>query len=475
MPTVYQLTCPSCADSQQSPFIRHGAVVCCASCEQRYRIKSSYVTRTVTTGPKTLDEMDPLLRGDGVDLDTDAGAAPVKIDDDGNVVGLSGLSELMRQSDAAHAQAAAIARTHRDEDAPPPAARVTRPSEPGRRKPSPRARAGRNKKRSPLPLLLAGALLILFAGTIGGLAYVISQSGPTDPAAVNPPDADPTPRNPGGNGNGELFPDVPGDNPDGPDGGSPTQPGDDPSWLTEGGRFEDNPDYAYDPNAPRGDPPRPIDVPTVLTPGQPMEHEGWYILAPPRGSVDATGGGDIEMGTLEPLSVDGTLVVLAGVLTHLGTEPVVSGETHVALIDSAGRVFAETYLPFAGLRPGETQSVRLPIAQRFWERARDVRTRTVVLESDPDLKLLEGVQLQPAGRGAWSSVRVTVRNPNERWLRNALVLLWAEDVDGHTVARYRAAQPGIFVDPKGWLDIVVHVPINEADGPVSWHAQVIPQ
>ncbi|MEM9415202.1 MAG: hypothetical protein AAGA29_06980 [Planctomycetota bacterium] len=436
----------------------------------------------MTTGPKTLDELDPLLRGDSVDLDQvevaeeGANAAPVSIDSDGNVVGLSGLSELMRQSDAAHAQAAAIARTRATDHTPPPAGRVMRPSEPGHPVPTPRPRRAKPKKNMTMMwALVCVLLLLLFAGTIGGVAYVVTRQT-TDPLVNNDNAAGDPAVQPGDTG---RSPDVPGNtgtlqNPvtdAGPDGG-PQVP-DDSDWITAANRFEDNPDYAYNPNAMPAEIPKPTDVPTVLTIPQPLVHEGWYILTPPRLNVEATGVSRVELSKLEPVTEDDERVVLAGELSNRGTEAVVSGEAHIVLLGSSGRVFAETYLPYAALAAGETQEVRLTIPTRFWQRAHDVRTRVVVFEETQTLESLADVALQPGGTGGWSSVRVTARNPHDRWLRDALVVVWAEDVAGRTVARFRAVQEDIYVDPAGWLDIVVHVPLEDSVGPVSWHAQVL--
>ncbi|XAL98130.1 hypothetical protein OT109_11030 [Phycisphaeraceae bacterium D3-23] len=438
----------------------------------------------MTTGPKTLDELDPLLRGDSVDLDQvevaeeGPAAAPVSIDSDGNVVGLSGLSELMRQSDAAHAQAAAIARTRAEDSAPPPAGRVTRPAEPGRPASTPRPRRAKPKKKNSSAYLLVGALLLLFAGTIGGVAYILTRPTTTDPIVQNGDGPGTPATGPGATDRADLFPDVPPDTPGttpDPDIGDADPPPDDADWITSQGGPEDNPDYAYDPDAAPAEIPKPTDVPTVLTVAQPLVHEGWYILSPPRLNVDATGVSLVELSKLEPVTEDEAYAVLSGELLNRGVEAVVSGEAHVALLDSSGRVFAETYLPYAALVPGEAQEVRLSIPVRFWKRARDVRTRVVVFEEAEALDVLADVALQPAGMGDWSSVRVTVRNPHDRWLRDALVVLWAEDVAGRVVARFRAPQEGIFVDPSGWLDIVVFVPLDDSAGPVSWHAQVIQQ
>ncbi|MGB0768203.1 MAG: hypothetical protein ACPGYV_10880, partial [Phycisphaeraceae bacterium] len=97
---MYHLTCPTCQTVTDSPFVRSGAVVRCGACDAKYRIKTSHIEREVVTGPRTLDETDAVLRSDSVDIDPDE-VAPVSIDDEGNVVGLSGLSELMRFSDSA--------------------------------------------------------------------------------------------------------------------------------------------------------------------------------------------------------------------------------------------------------------------------------------------------------------------------------------------------------------------------------------
>ncbi len=487
---MYQLTCPSCSQSLSSPFVRHGAVVRCGACDHRYRIKSGFVTRTITTGPKTVDETDPLLRGDSVDLEADEVGAPVQIDADGNVVGLSGLTELMRQSDAAHAQAEAIARTRATatEDAPPPAARVARPSSSPRSTRSSTRRAGRRKQRNANGLIIAAALLVL-AVTVGLLAVVLSgvfSGDPDDPGDTTAQN----PSNDGGNtpaiaqrNDPELFPDTPGTNdpnhpgsdPDGP----PDVPDDpDPSrWMLVKERYEPNPDNLYVPGG-SGDPRTANrDIPTVLAPATPLVHEGWYITTPPREGLTATGASDVVLSTLQPAEPtagadDGT-VYLEGDLLYQGQGIALRGEAHVALLDASGRIFAETYLPFVALQADESRRVRLAIPGRHWSRARDVRTSAAVFDTAESLVEMQGVQITPAGRDGWASVRVTMHNDRDTWLRDAMILLSATDAAGRPVARFMSVQEDLYIAPAGWLDIVLHTPLPPAEGDLNWQVQVI--
>ena len=57
-----------------------------------------------------------------------------------------------------------------------------------------------------------------------------------------------------------------------------------------------------------------------------------------------------------------------------------SGELHVMLLDSTGRVFAETYTPLVMIEPGGKQAIALPIATRHWKRSRGVRAGVVVTD-----------------------------------------------------------------------------------------------
>lgn len=475
-----------------SPFIRHGAVVRCGACDNRYRIKSGFVSRTITTGPKTVDEMDPLLRGDSVDLEADEVGAPVQIDADGNVVGLSGLSELMRQSDAAHAQAEAIARTRASEDAPPPAARIARPASAPRASRKTARHASRRKRSKPNGLIIAAALLVL-AVTVGLLAVVLSMlGGNTDPAATGDPVAqNPTPNNGTNNptaviqrNDPDLFPDTPGtNNPDHPGGdpdGQPQTPGDaDPSrWMLVKDRYEPNPDNLFTLRSAPEASPIGGDIPTVLASATPLVHEGWYITTPPRQGLTATGASDVVLSTLTPAETPGETgagdtVYLEGDLLYQGPGIALRGEAHVALLDASGRIFAETYLPFVALQADESRRVRLAIPSRHWARARDVRTSATVFDTVDEIVEMEGVVLTAAGQDSWASARITMQNDRDNWLRDAMILLSATDAAGRPVARFMSMQEDLYIEPAGWLDIVLHTPLPPAEGELTWRVQVI--
>lgn len=503
---VYDLQCPLCSAQESSPFVRVGAVVHCPSCTGRYRIKSSQVTRNVTTGPRTLDELDPLLSGDSVDLDPDTDASPVKIDDQGHVVGLSGLSELMRQSDAKQAKAG-VKKRAKDAAAvkPPPVAKVTRSAK-GKSKaaqtPAPKSKPAaaspvvtrppdapvedareRAQQRARQRRLQTKLMIAAIGGTVTVvilallLLFAISPDEPEAPRKANsnpakpdhtqadpPPDPEPDLREP------IMFPRDRDDSAD-PDSDSGTldisrdpDPSD-PQLFGHDRHYSTNPSPRYVASAMAsngGD--RPAEVPALLTEPQILEHEGWYILSPPRGFADAVGETDVELSELKELFTNNQgQTILVGTLTNRGETAAIAGEAHVALLDPAGRVFAETYLPFALLEPGASMSVRLAIAERFWERARGNRTHAIVSKHGESIQPLANVRLEPIGTGPSAAVRVSVRNEREQWLRDAVLVLTASDLDGSPVARFRVAQDDLFIAAGDWLDMVVHTPMPEAD------------
>ena len=167
-----------------SPFVRHGAAVQCDGCEHRYRIKSDLVTRQITTGPKTPDGLDPLLRGEKGDLGIKDAGVPVHLDVDGNVVGLSGLSELMRQSDAAHAKAEMAARARAAERSLSPTTSLTHPVPPPHTTPRD---GGSLRLRDKIRHLKKKTIIVAVLGMIvvgGLLLFVLSAllGGETPPA-----------------------------------------------------------------------------------------------------------------------------------------------------------------------------------------------------------------------------------------------------------------------------------------------------
>lgn len=507
---VYALQCPLCSAVDQAPFVRTGAVVRCAHCSAKFRIKSSQVTRNLTTGPRTLDEMDPLLSGDSVDLDPDTEAAPVTIDESGQVVGLSGLTELMRQGDAKLAKADAKARSKAAEA--PPAGRVTRaasakppaaprasakpepaktsktakPAAPAATPASPQdsataareraqQRARQRKLHTNLMIAAGGLTLVLLVVALFVVFGGSNPPAPTDPntpqaAGTNPADPATVSNNPDP-GPIELFPD---NNPDDnrPPDPQPPSPGPrDPSLFGSGNNYSPNPDPKYTAASPLANP--PAEVPAVLIQPEPLTHEGWYILTPPRGAIDASGpAGEVELSKLTKAytTPDGQ-AILTATLANRGNQAAIAGEAHLALLDPAGRVFAETYLPFALLGPGESREVRIDIDQRFWDRCRDTRAHAVVKEAEPALATLNNVRLAPLGKGPSTAVRVSVRNPRDTWLGDVVLILTATDLDDHPVASYRVTQQDLLIPPGQWLDMVIHTPLpNTANTVYQWKA-----
>ncbi len=469
---MYHLTCPSCQDVTESPFVRSGAVVRCTACENKYRIKSAYVEREVHTGPRTLDETDTVLRSDSVDIDPDE-MPPVSIDDEGNVVGLSGLSELMRWSDnqaanqSTDVSSAVHDRATTETAAPLPTAKsVSGNNEQtvvgiGRA----RAQAMKRKKRIRMIATLSGTGVVLIV-----LVFILAQlfaGGSPDVAEDNDKPVDPS-----------------GDNPVAIDPLDPTPPDGtkDPTQPKEVDLFNNPNQPVPNPNkrfvAPwleenKADP--PVDIPTVLTPATPLTHEGWYVMNPPRGSADASGVSNVELGQIHEIPLADGQTLLSSSLTNSSPQAMVRGELHIMLLDSTGNVFAETYAPLAMIGPRSKQPYALTIPTRYWKRSRSVRAAVTVKEWAEKTDKLEDVRLHPADLGEASAVRISAKHTGDKTLRRVMILINATDVDGNAIAGFLLEEENLYIRPNHWLDLVIATPLPPGTQATHWSAVVTPK
>lgn len=464
----------------ESPFVRNGAVVRCASCQKKYRIKSSHVERVLTTGPRTLDEADSVLRTDSVDIDPDE-IAPVSIDDDGNVVGLSGLSELMRQSDAKGAKAKIQARMHdpassddgRDGVGPPAVERIDdQPASTSAAQRRARLLAQRKRKRKNALVLTSLGCLLVVSGVV--LFMVLNQEKNRDGVESNGTAADDTPPKPGNNNpsnpNGNN-----GNNPR-PDPGTDNPPAVDPELFAGIGPPTRNPDPRYIVPVVRQRPDvMPADVPTVMIPSRLVAYEGWYIMQPPRGSANAGGDADVEVGELTALDLDADQTLLTGAVVNRSEKALLGGELHVMLLDSSAAVFAETYVPLVMIAPDGDQKISLPIATRHWRRARGVRMGTKVTSWGESLSPLPNVKVDPVGQGEHAALRVSAFHTGDTALRNVLVLIEAVDSDGVLAARFMIENEKVYVASQTWLDLVVATPVDADQNDLRWSAMIQPR
>lgn len=457
--------------------MRGGAVVRCDSCQQKYRIKSAHIERVVLTGPRTLDETDSVLRSDSVDIEPDE-VSPVSIDDDGNVVGLSGLSELMRWSDAEGSQDKLKARVDSDAAAAQQPLIAMAAKEPAQAKldesslTRTRTRTRRKEKRKNLILLggLLGAVVIA-----GIIIVIVVTSGQPPKAAGGTKDGDAAPNNGGTqtpNKNPGNSP-KPNDNRPDPDKGTdPTIP----EIFPQNDRPTPNDKPLF--VAPWTDPDPdmvPVDVPTVLTIGKRVAYEGWYVMSPPRGFASSATEADLVLGELKPIPlVDGT-TMLTGNVQNTSTKTVLNGELHVMILDSSGRVFAETYLPLVMMPPGSEQAVSLPIDSRYWDKSRGVRSDIRVTGWAEKITPMEGVNVDAAGQGEAAAVRVSVRHYDRKTLKQAMILIKALDAQGKSFARYLVSEEDLDVSRGDWLDLVISTPLLQGEKAVSWSAEVHPQ
>jgi len=468
---LYHLTCPSCHDVTDSPFVRSGAVVRCPACDNKYRIKSSHFEREVHTGPRTVDETDTVLRSDSVDIDPDE-MPPVSIDDDGNVVGLSGLSELMRWSDksgtdpATDVSSAVPGRGGKSADAALPAAKTASNQEaPTVGSGRARAQALKRKKRNKMYLMMGsgGAVLIvavlLIVQIVGGGASEVAEQDPkpdsttedtpevvdtADPDPEDPPEGPADPQNP------ELFAD-------------PDQP-------------EPNPDSQFvapwlDKN--RADP--PVDVPTMLTPARPLVHEGWYIMNPPRGSADAAGVSNVELGKLVATDLSDGITLLSSTITNSSSRMVMRGELHLMLLDSTGNVYAETYVPLAMIDPRSRHPFAMTIPTRYWKRMRGTRSSVLVQDWAEPVEEMQDVRVEPAGQGPSAALRVSVKNKTGQSLRRVTIYVSAIGADGKALASFLVEEENLYIRENRWLDLVLATPLHPDQRAADWSVKVVPR
>lgn len=476
----------------ESPFVRSGAVVRCAACDAKYRIKTSHFQREVHTGPKTLDETDTVLRSDSVDIEPDE-ISPVSIDDDGNVVGLSGLSELMRWSDEKSVGSAgeglpAAQRSGRaaremlkarlvgelDSAKPPPVAgRVTSPDSHAKRQA--RLEARRRKKNTQVLILVALACVLLGLTVVIILLKALLGASPG-------PDAVEEGQSPVKNPDPVVTPDSGvGEGPDTPvaGGASEAEPavGAEPEFFKLPDKPVANPEpkfivpwYVPNPDLP------PPDAPAVLTPSSQVALEGWYVLNPPRDDTGEQGDTRVRLtGALQPLPDKEGQLLLTGSVRNDTDQALQTGELHVMLLDGSASVFAESFVPLLMIEPGGEQPIALPIAERYWRRVRAVRVASSISQWSDSMGKLSGVFVTPIGEGAASAVRVSHKNRGDDTLDGALILIDAKDEMGQPICEFIVEEQGLSIAPGQWLDLVIATPLKGAKPTANWSVRVHPR
>ena len=164
---VYELKCPTCGHMVKMPFVRVGAMVSCDKCDHRYAIRDVHVKHKVQNQgvkPRPAEEPpkpEPEPEPEPIELSKQADA-------DGTVIGLSGLSQMMRNDDGDTPRAAVN---------PPPSAAV--PAARGRPRfqtPNFDAAAALHawRKIRPMYLALGGLLAIIVVLGVG--IFIISSN-----------------------------------------------------------------------------------------------------------------------------------------------------------------------------------------------------------------------------------------------------------------------------------------------------------
>lgn len=98
---MYDVICPSCRAQTASPFVRLGAVMQCDHCAAIFRIDRKHVAKhgdvAASSDPSSDKSNDSTAKGASIDLSEDDESSRERLDHDGNVIGLSGLSEIMQR------------------------------------------------------------------------------------------------------------------------------------------------------------------------------------------------------------------------------------------------------------------------------------------------------------------------------------------------------------------------------------------
>ena len=484
---MYHLTCPTCQDVTDSPFVRSGAVVRCESCRQKYRIKSAHFERVIHTGPRTLDEADSVLRSDSVDIEPDE-ASPVSIDDDGNVVGLSGLSELMRWSDenAKPEQNGKAKRKRKPEDAlkarlesdetPLPAAKVADAAAPSSGRRSRPTKRGRRRRKNQTPLLILAVVFGVLIG--GGLVILLLSMGNGDAPEIANDNGQSGTQNPTPT---EIKPD--------PDGAGVTPGPIKPDNGTEGGGNSDSdngkpPDpIRPDPGTETTDPPGPVNkdgiqlgadglplnAPTELLPTVAIIHEDWYLMDPPREPNQPVLTPGLVIS--EPFRQQGrtdTHALVIGKIRNFGSQSLVHGEIHVMLRDKRTRVFAETYFPLMMLSNDAERAITLPIESKLWGEVDSVSIGVRGLTWADSLERINDLRVNPVVVPEGQALRISCDYKNETPLMSALIHARAIGADGKLLKQFLLQQRDLGITKGKWLDLLISTPLEEGLEPASW-------
>ncbi|MEM7576758.1 MAG: hypothetical protein AAF328_04710 [Planctomycetota bacterium] len=187
---LYRLRCPRCGAAEDHAFVRPGAVTVCAKCHTIWRVEPAQVQRVA--GPRSGPGSATASPGNEADAshqsttrrpaspgDTDLQGSP----DDTSIVGLSGLSEVMRgPGDDGSDPAGALATGRPAATAPgdPPTPRQFRQQQ-SQALAQRRAAQAAAKRRSRTTLVLLATLTVM-VGSLG-VAVALLASKPQTPAA----------------------------------------------------------------------------------------------------------------------------------------------------------------------------------------------------------------------------------------------------------------------------------------------------
>lgn len=323
--------------------------------------------------------MDPLLAGDSESPAVREGGRR-RVDADGNVIGLSGLSEAMRREVQGEQQPHVAAG---EQPAPPPQAKLAT-ANPQQARQVARDNARQRSARS--VYILAGAMLVVLAIMGTAIWYASSQGN-------------------GGSGIQQRLGEVV-------------------------ARDTDS-------QSPNGSDVVELDTRVPVVRAQWLQPQPWQMTVGLFEPELQTRFPVILSRTEVQVDPEGNQF-LVGQLTSKGPSVIIDAQLYLTLVDEMGISLASTQLPIAIVSQQLPQQVRLPLPSEFDAQSLRVVSRVQVTDQVPAAVLVEDLVVEQIGGGSRPSLRIIAFNPTYRPMFNMWFLFTAVDAQGNIVARWKA-------------------------------------
>ncbi len=412
---MYELTCPDCGHKVRSPFIRAGAMVDCPSCSHRFRIAATHFKRDVQWSIPATPEAGELVTASAkTGTREERQAAQVTQ----QVIGLSGLSEMMRQEPNGRDKGV------RRPDPPAPAVEspaipesYREPSAKGHRTTaaiSARIKRKKRKKQNRMTIMLSVAALAM-------LGLVVASYLRLDGSRS------------------QMYPSV------SPDDIAQARLSQLRSPWPELKRLQIRRLYP----------------------------EAWEIINQPFSPVGESQRPYIEVqrdGFITP----GHRVMAASIRAWRDDRVLMHGRWQVSLVNQQNTELARTYLPVVALVPGQSQFVSMLLPQALQER-QDLAVRfgpVIEVVTEPSAYFMQRRQHDEHREDDLVMLKLAVYNIEPVAMQHAVVLITGLDERQQPVARWMAEWSGRH-EPDMWRESWVAMYVPSDLGVVEWSIDVI--